>query len=281
MRMDAHGDAADPWSNGQDYEQYVGRWSNAVAREFVPWLGADEGGSWLDVGCGTGALTDAILRQAEPTRLHGIDRSEPYLELARLRLSGTIASFETGDAMTLDDGATTENPTAYDVVCSGLVLNFLTGAATSLGQQVNLTTPGGIVGAYVWDYAIGMHLIRLFWEAAMDRDPSAQERAESALFADWQPNRLERMFTDAGLTGIESREIVVPTVFHSFDDVWAPFLGGQGPAPVYLRSIGPEAAQEVRGFLERRVPVADDGSVSLTARAWAVKGLKRWPLRQE
>jgi len=279
--MDAHGGAVDPWSNGQDYELYAGRWSNAVAREFVPWLGADEGGSWLDVGCGTGALTDAILRQAEPTRLHGIDTSEPYLELARLRLSGTIATFDTGDAMAVDDGVPNSESVVYDVVASGLVLNFLPGAATSLSQQVNVTTPGGIVGAYVWDYAIGMHLIRLFWEAAMDHDAAADRHAESVQYADWQPQRLERMFVDAGLTGVESREIVVPTVFHSFDDLWAPFLGGQGRAPAYLRTLGPEAAAEVRRFLERRVAVDDDGSVSLTARAWAVKGLKRWPLRAE
>lgn len=279
--MDAQGGTVDPWSNGAQYETYIGRWSNAVAREFVPWLGADSGGSWLDVGCGTGALSDAILRQADPTRLHGIDPSEPYLELARLRLSGTIATFSTGDAMALDTGSPEEEPVVYDVVASGLVLNFLPGAATSLSQQVNVTTPGGIVGAYVWDYAVGMHLLRLFWEAAMDASPVAERVAEGVIYADWQPQRLERMFTDAGLTGIESREIVVPTQFSSFDDLWAPFLGGQGPAAAYLRSIGPEAAGEVRGFLQRRIPVEDDGTVALTARAWATKGLKRWPLKQE
>ena len=276
--MDAHGGAADQWSSGQDYERYMGRWSNAVAREFVPWLDAEHGGSWLDVGCGTGALTDAILRQADPTRLHGLDPSESFLELARLRMSGTIATFEVGDAMDLDDGASTGEPIAYDVVTSALLLNFLAAPLTALERQVNLTTPGGIVGAYVWDYAVGMHPIRLFWEAAMDRDPSVERRAESLLFAEWQPARLEGLFADAGLTNVESREIVVPVSFATFDDFWAPFLGGQGPAPAYLRTIDADAAEEVRRFLERRVPVGDDGTVSLTARAWAAKGLRRWPL---
>lgn len=275
--MDASGDTPDPWTNGQHYELYMGRWSSAVAREFVPWLGAEHGGSWLDVGCGTGALSDAILRQAEPTRLHGIDTSEPFLELARLRLSGTIATFEASDAMALDDGAGAESAVVYDVVASGLLLNFLAAPATALERQVHVTTPGGTVGAYVWDYAVGMHPIRLFWEAAMDHDPAAERKAESLVFGDWQPQRLEGLFFDAGLTGIETREITVPVTFPSFDDFWAPFLGGQGLAPAYLRSVGPVAASEVRDRLERRV--AADGAVDLSARAWATKGLRRWPLK--
>jgi len=279
--MDAQGGAADHWSNGQDYERYMGRWSNAVAREFVPWLEAEHGGSWLDVGCGTGALSDAILRQADPTRLHGVDTSESFLELARLRLSGTIATFELGDALKLDDGASSGELIAYDVVVSGLLLNFLAAPLTALELQARLTAPGGILGTYVWDYARGMHPIRLFWEAAMDQDAAAERHAESLRFADWQPDRLESLFVDAGLTNLETREIVVPVVLPTFDDFWSPFLGGSGPAPSYLRAIGPDATAEVRGFLERRVPTNDDGSVSLTARAWATKGYRRWPLKQE
>lgn len=277
--MDAQGGAADSWSNGQEYERYMGRWSNAVAREFVPWLGAEPGSSWLDVGCGTGALSDAILRQAEPTRLHGVDASEPFLELARLRLSGTIATFEVGDAMQLDDGASSGELVAYDAVASALLLNFLVAPATALERQMYMAAPGGIVGAYVWDYAVGMHLIRLFWEAAMDHDDAAERQAESLLFSEWQPSRLDSLFTGIGLTNVEVREITVPVHFASFDDLWQPFLGGQGPAPAYLRAKGPEAAAEIRGFLERRIPVEEDGSIALTARAWAAKGARRWPIK--
>ena len=51
----------DVWAVGEGYERYVGRWSRLVAPEFLRGLGIPGGRSWLDVGCGTGALTQAIL----------------------------------------------------------------------------------------------------------------------------------------------------------------------------------------------------------------------------
>lgn len=272
--MDAQGGAADPWSSGQDYELYVGRWSSAVARDFVPWMDAPPGANWLDVGCGTGALSEAILRYAEPTRLHGVDSSSAFIDLATHRLSGTIATFSVGNAMRLDDADDT-----HDAVASALVLTFLPDAATAIAEQVRVTVPGGVVGAYIWDYASGMQLMRYFWDAVVEVDPSAADQTEGARNAEWQPYHLERLFADAGLTGVETREFIVPTPFPSFDDYWSPFLGGQGSAPAFLRTRGEEFAAAVRAQLERTVPAAPDGSISLTARAWAVKGLRRWPLK--
>jgi hypothetical protein len=45
------------WASGDAYERYVGRWSRPVAAEFLRWLGVPYGLDWIDVGCGTGALT--------------------------------------------------------------------------------------------------------------------------------------------------------------------------------------------------------------------------------
>jgi SAM-dependent methyltransferase len=58
----------DGWASGEDYEPYVGRWSRLVAREFVGWLDVLPNRQWLDVGCGTGALSDVVLeRLARPS----------------------------------------------------------------------------------------------------------------------------------------------------------------------------------------------------------------------
>ena len=77
--------AADVWASGAAYEPYVGRWSRLVAREFLVWLAVPEGQRWLDVGCGTGALSQTILEVAAPAEVAGIDQSEGYVAYARRR----------------------------------------------------------------------------------------------------------------------------------------------------------------------------------------------------
>ena len=54
----------DVWASGNAYEPFVGRWSRRIAREFIAWLALAAKSRWLDVGCGTGALTQTILATA-------------------------------------------------------------------------------------------------------------------------------------------------------------------------------------------------------------------------
>jgi hypothetical protein len=65
--------------------------------------------------------------------------------------------------------------------------------------------------------------------------------------------------------------IEIPTRFESFDDYWQPFLGGQGPAPAYAMSLPEPARADLRDHLRERLPVQADGSIALTARAWAAR----------
>ena len=50
----------DKWVTGDAYEAYMGCWSRPIARVFVEWLHPKPSAHWLEVGCGTGALTSAI-----------------------------------------------------------------------------------------------------------------------------------------------------------------------------------------------------------------------------
>ena len=136
------------WASGAAYEPYVGRWSRLVAPEFLRWLAIRNGARWLDVGCGTGAVVEAILRQAAPSEVIGVDPSAAYVEYARARIIGPRVRFEVGAASALpfDDAQ-------LDAVVSGLVLNFVPDAVQALAEMVRVTRQGGIVGAYVWDYA--------------------------------------------------------------------------------------------------------------------------------
>ena len=73
---------------------------------------------------------------------------------------------------------------------------------------------------------------------------------------------------------MRSRSIDIPTIFRDFDDYWGPFLAGQGPAPAYCASLDEGKRAELRELLRVRLPTKADGTIRLTARAWAVQGIR-------
>ncbi len=258
----------DIWASGDAYEPYVGRWSRLVAREFLKWLGVPSGRKWLDVGCGTGALSQAILQETAPSRVKGIDRSDGYIAHVQKLIQDDRARFEVGDAQALPDG-----PGSYDAVVSGLMLNFVPQPGQAASEMRRVARPGGSVAAYVWDYAGEMQLMRHFWNAAASLDPHAIDLDEGRRFPLCQPEPLTELFRGAGLRDVEVRAIDIPTHFKDFDDYWSPFLGGQGPAPSYAMSLNEERRAGLRERIRLGLPFAPDGSIPLKARAWAVRGV--------
>ena len=257
----------DRWAVGAAYEPYVGRWSRRVAVVFLDWLGVPPGASWLDVGCGTGALTGTILAQATPSAVRGVDTSAGFIGYAQTQIADPRATFGIADAQALPGADGT-----YDAVVSGLALNFIPQPARALGEMARVIRPGGIVATYVWDYDGEMQMMRHFWDAAVALDPAARALDEGQRFPICHPDALTALYRDAGLQDIETRAIGIPTHFRDFDDYWSPFLGGQGSAPSYLQSRDETLRTAIRDRLRANLPTAPDGSIRLLARAWAVQG---------
>lgn len=174
-----------------------------------------------DVGRG---ITERILAGREPATIHGVDQSQAYVDHARDAIKDTRASFDPGNAESLpfDDGR-------FDAAVSGLVLNFVPDHGMAFAEMRRVTVPGGVVAAYVWDYAGKMEMMRYFWDAAAELDWLAQAADE-------------------------------------------PFLSGQGPAPAYNMSLSEEKRGELRELIRSRLPIKQDGSIHLVARAWAARG---------
>jgi SAM-dependent methyltransferase len=259
--------ANDVWALGDAYERYVGRWSRLVAEAFLPWLAVPAGLRWLDVGCGTGALTASVLALAEPAEVVAVDTSEGFLSTARANISDPRATFRSADAQSLplpDDH--------FDVVVSALALNFVPDPPQAVAQFARVAAPGGVVAAYVWDYEQGMGMMRQFWDAATELDATVAQRDEARRFPMCNPDPLRTLWTDAGLHDVVVHPIDVPTVFADFNDYWQPFLAGQGPAPAYTMSLPQEHRLALGDLLRTRLPYQADGSVALTARAWAIRG---------
>jgi len=257
----------DSWQAGVNYDAYMGRWSRLLAERFVDWLDAPRAGNWVDVGCGTGSLSAAILARADPANVIGIDASEGFARHAAAAIHDPRATFVRGDAQALD-----LPDASRDVAVSGLVLNFVPDKVAMLREMKRVCRPGGAVGFFVWDYpGRGVGFMRAFWDAAVALDRNARDLAEFRRFPDCTEAALCALAERAWGVPVASRALEIDTRFADFADFWTPFTLGAGPAPGYCAALSPDQRETLRATLERDLPLEADGAIALRARAWAVR----------
>jgi ubiquinone/menaquinone biosynthesis C-methylase UbiE len=258
----------DAWAAGDSYDAYMGRWSRPIAARFLDWLAVPNGLDWLELGCGTGAMTAAIVRRCKPASLIGIEPSEGFIAKAREAVDNARVEFITGDAGRL----ASVSSASRDIAVAGLVLNFIPDRLGALREMKRIVRPGGTVGFYVWDYpGGGIEFMRAFWTAAVALDPTAGDLTEDKRFPFCTREGLAELAQQAGLSAVDVTAIEARSVFRDFDDYWRPFTLGAGPAPGYCVSLAPEARDRLRQTLSDSLPRQEDGSISLNTRAWALK----------
>jgi SAM-dependent methyltransferase len=258
----------DAWASGDSYDAYIGRWSRKIAPHFLDWLGAGAHLRWLDVGCGTGALSQMIMEHYDPKEVIGIDSSDSFREHARSLVSDSRVDFKAGDASELPLPDNT-----FDVSVSGLVRNFVPDPRKPLTEMMRVTVNAGTVAFYVWDYpGGGLELLRTFWNAAAALNPVAEELTEGNRFPWCDSSHLEKLALDSGLSEVHVGAVETDCNFRDFEDYWRPFTLGTGPAPGYYRSLAKADRELLRERLENELPRNADGSIPMRARAWAVRG---------
>lgn len=257
----------DFWQSGDPYEYYMGRWSKLVADQFVDWLSPQPGLQWLDVGCGSGALSEAIINRHNPESVIAIDQSEGFVHTAQQRL-GSRASCRIGNALSLplDDNS-------INITVSGLVLNFIPEPDKALAEMQRVTRRDGTVAVYIWDYAGKMEFLNHFWDVVVELDSMASALHEGHRFRDSNADQIANIFNRVGFSEVKTVPLEITTNFSDFNDYWKPFLGGQGPAPTYVSKLDNSERNHLKEILEQRLPVIGDGSITLSARAWAARGI--------
>jgi SAM-dependent methyltransferase len=257
----------DRWLAGDAYEGYMGRWSRPLARVFVEWLQPPAGAHWLEIGCGTGALTRAICDLGAPASVVACDPSVPFVEHARAAIDDARVSFGVAgaDALPVRDGG-------FDLIVSALVLNFLPDPHRAIASMRERSTQGGTIAACVWDYADGMEFLRCFWEEAVAMDGRAAVVDERERFPICRRAALDSLLRAAGLAQVQTESIEIATSFADFADYWTPFLRGTGPAPAYVASLDPSSRETLRDRLRARFDRGAGAPIELRARAWAARG---------
>jgi SAM-dependent methyltransferase len=258
----------DRWASAASYEAFMGRWSRLLAPQFLAWLGLPAGLDWLDVGCGTGALSAAICQHAAPASVLGCDPAAPFVEAAREQVTDPRASFAVAGV-----GSLPSRPGGYGSISSLLVLNFIPDPAAAVAEMRGLAAPGATVAACVWDYGGKMGFLRRFWDAAAALEPAQRALDEGQRFVHCHPDALTALFLAAGLGEVQCEGLELPTVFADFADYWQPLLGGTGPVPSYVASLSAERRQALAARLEETLPRDPAGRIVMSARAWAVRGV--------
>jgi len=256
----------DKWNDGDPYEYFMGRWSSLMALEFLKWLNVGSNKNWLDVGCGTGALSEAIELNCKPQKLTCIDPSESFIEKVKRRIS-IIGEFVVGGV----DRMPFEND-CFDIIVSGLALNFFPNLEIALSELKRVSKPNAVIAAYVWDYSGRMDFLRYFWDAAYQIDPKSRELDEGLRFPICNSDNLVKLFKHTKLKDVESAHLDIDTIFKDFDDYWKPFLGLQGPAPSYLASLNNRLQEDLKNIIKERFQFESDGSIKMLGRAIAIRG---------
>jgi SAM-dependent methyltransferase len=255
----------DAWSAGQNYEHYMGRWSRQMAARYIPWLSPPRQAAWLEIGCGTGALTAALLAECNPKSVIAIDPSKDFIAHAHSLVPDKRVRFDMADAQRLP-----VPDASIDVVVSALVLNFIPDRTAALIEMKRVLKPRGLLSFYVWDYpGGGMGFIDAFWKAAAEIDPKAQALGESKRFPFCTRDGLAALCSEARLPSPVIAPLEIETQFPDFEAFWRPFMLGAGPAPGYCMSLPEDQRSALKARLAYRLGTS--GPIRLIARAWAVK----------
>ena len=259
------------FSNPDAYEIWMGRWSRRLAPALVAFAGLAKGGRLLDVGSGTGALSLALLAGDPGAEVVGIEPAEAYVAHSRQRLAHRGVCFERGDAQAIpfDDGS-------FDATLSLLILQEIPDPPLALAEMRRVTRSGGRVVASQWDFAEGMPMLALFWDAVTEVVATAEARQAAAqCMAVAYPGEaaLRRLWREAGLLEIEAEHQAIEMAFSSFDDYWSPFLTNVTPTSSYAATLAEDQVAAVeRRLREATLGGGADRPFSLTAHAWAIRG---------
>ncbi len=258
----------DAWSAGQSYEHYMGRWSRKLAVEYLDWLNPPAGADWLEIGCGTGALTSEVLAHCAPASILATDPSVDFIAYAKNETLDPRARFATATAQDLPVA-----DASVDVVASALVMNFVPDKVAALVEMQRVLRPGGLLSFYVWDYpGGGIGFIDAFWKAAVQLDPAAAELDEGRRFPFCSVEGLSLLCGEAKLEAVDVAGIEIMCEFPDFEAFWHPFTLGAGPAPGYCMNLDEDKRAGLKSLLAETV--GQRSPVRLPARAWAVTARK-------
>ncbi|MEO8883763.1 MAG: class I SAM-dependent methyltransferase [Devosia sp.] len=252
------------FDDGAAYEEMMGKWSRLAGEVFLDWLRPRANLNWTDVGCGNGAFTELLAERCAPQSIVGIDPSEGQLAYARSRHRAGIAQFLQGSAQSLPLAAA-----SVDAASMALVIFFMPDPAAGVAEMRRVVRPGGMVATYAWDMAGDGFPWDPIYVAMQERGLTAQRPPRIDVSS---RGNLERLWREAGLQEVATREIIIGRSFETFDSYWDSAMLASG-----LKSGLAQQPAASRDAIKTRsralMPRDSSGQIVYRARANAAKGV--------
>jgi SAM-dependent methyltransferase len=252
------------FDDAADYENYMGRWSRALGKEFLTWLAPPKNASWLDVGCGTGAFSELLVNTVEPRSVNGVDPAPAQIEYAVKHIK--CADFRVGDALALPFP-----DKSFDLVVSALVIHFLPNRAKGFTEMRRVATPGGVVAGYTWQRGGGLADGAPYIPMSNAVRAIGGDVARLPTVPEGAPDALKTTLAGAGFENIETHPITVTQSFRTFDDYWRSQTPSFAPVAKSVLALSEGKREELKTYLRKTLPTAADGSISYPATALAFK----------
>jgi SAM-dependent methyltransferase len=156
----------------------------------------------------------------------------------------------------------------FDLTVAQLVVHFMSDPVAGLGEMGRVTRPGGLVAANVWDHAGISGPLTTFWRAVHDVDPGAPDESD---LPGTREGHLAELFARAGMRDVQQDSLTVQVRFLSFDQWWAPYEMGVGPAGSYVAGLDDVRRRALVRACRARLPqppfTVDASAWTVTARA--------------
>jgi ubiquinone/menaquinone biosynthesis C-methylase UbiE len=241
------------------YEQFMGRYSRPLARAFADFAGIEAGMCLLDIGAGTGALTDELVARSGVDHVAALEPSADYSAALRDRVAGLDVRQAKAEELPWKDGA-------FDAALAQLVVIFMDDPVRGTNEQRRVVRDGGIAATCMWEVD-RIEMMKALFEVrerlvSTSRNVELRYRSEDSL---------RELYEAVGFGEIETTVLEVEVEHASVDELWDSAIHVGGPGGPIVEAVPPAVLARGRTLFGELLG-NPAGPFTLRGRAPAVKG---------